>query len=165
VHERLAAFGAELIGIHRMLRRDLADLRADVERHLDGRGSRPRELKAHCLAFCSALGKHHAGEDAGAFPVLAREFSELRPLVEKMAEDHQLVAGLLRQLERVLGGISAEPDAAEVRHVLGELDGLTAILESHFGFEERTIVAALNALPAADHTTVDLFGLDAPGAS
>lgn len=152
------AFGTELVEIHRMLRRDLADLRANVER-----GGRPRELKAHCLAFCAALGKHHAGEDAGAFPLLAREFPELRPLMEKMSEDHQLVAGLLRRLEDVLGGIGEDPDAAEIRDVLGELDGLTAILESHFGFEERRIRSALNSL-SVDHTAAELFGLDAPDA-
>jgi hemerythrin-like domain-containing protein len=162
VNERLAAFGTMLVEIHDMLRRELADLRADVERHLDGRGSRPRELKAHCLAFCSALGRHHTGEDAGAFPLLARDFPELRPLVAKMAEDHQLVAGLLRRLDEVLSGIPDEPDAMATRRVLGELDGLTAILESHFGFEEREIVTALDSLPA-DHTAVELFGLDAPG--
>ncbi|WP_347813417.1 hypothetical protein [Actinomadura sp. KC216] len=30
----------------------------------------------------------------------------------------------------------------------GELDGLAAIMDSHFGYEERTIVEALNALEA-----------------
>ncbi|MFI5613175.1 hemerythrin domain-containing protein [Amycolatopsis sp. NPDC051903] len=94
--ERLVAFGAELIEIHRRLREQLAALRGDVVSYLKGEGGRPRELKAHCLAFCSALGAHHTGEDAGAFPVLAGRFPELRPLIGKLEEDHQLVAGILR---------------------------------------------------------------------
>jgi hemerythrin-like domain-containing protein len=158
--ERLTAFGTELIGIHRWLRAELAELRGNVERYLSGRGGRPRELKAHCLAFCSAIGEHHNGEDAGAFPVLAERFPELRPVIGKLEEDHRLVAGLLRQLDQVLAGIPAEPDADEAKRVLGELDGLAAILESHFTFEERTIVTALNSLPGVGRTTAELFGID-----
>lgn len=159
MRERLAALGAELIEIHDRLRQDLADLRSDVERYFDG-GDRPRRLKAHCLAFCSALRAHHTGEDVGAFPLLRREYPELAPLIAKMAEDHQLVSGLLEQFEHVLSGLTADPDAAEIRRVRGELDGLSAILESHFSFEEREIVEALNSLSTGDHTAAGLFGLD-----
>ncbi|MER6795576.1 hypothetical protein [Amycolatopsis mediterranei] len=52
-----------------------------------------------------------------------------------------------RQLDQVLGGITAEPDAAVAARVLGELHGLAAIVESHFSFEERAIVAALHFPP------------------
>ncbi len=52
---RLAAFGNQLIEIHIWLREELALLREDVDAYLDGRGGRPRELRAHCLTFCSAL--------------------------------------------------------------------------------------------------------------
>jgi hemerythrin-like domain-containing protein len=158
--ERLAAFGTELIAIHDGLREELAELRGNVERYLDGRGGRPRELKAHCLAFCSALDKHHSGEDAGAFPTLAERFPELRPVIGKLEEDHQLVAGILRRLDQVLVGITAEPDADAADRVLGELEGLAAILESHFTFEERSIVTALNSLSTAEGTTAGLFGID-----
>ena len=46
--------------------------------------------------------------------------------------------------------------------MLAELDGLTAIVESHFGFEESTIVAALDALRTDAGTAEELFGLTAP---
>jgi hypothetical protein len=55
----------------------------------------------------------------------------------------------------------AAPDAAEANRVRGELGGLTAILESHFAFEERRIVAALNALPAEAGTAESLLGMSA----
>ncbi|WP_206068112.1 hypothetical protein [Nonomuraea composti] len=35
---------------------------------------------------------------------------------------------------------------AQNRNVQGELDGLAALVESHFTYEERKIAAALNAL-------------------
>jgi hypothetical protein len=71
-------------------------------------GTRPRELRAHCLTFCAALSRHHAGEDSSAFPGVAEQFPELRP----------------------------------------ELNSLAALMETHFLYEEKRIVAALNALSA-----------------
>ncbi|WP_407561165.1 hemerythrin domain-containing protein [Streptomyces sp. 184] len=155
---RLAAFGDELVAIHRGLRAELARLRAETDDYLAG-GARPRALKAHCLAFCAALTRHHTGEDRGAFPALAARYPDLRPLIAKMEEDHALVSGLLQSLEGVLDGVPADPDERDAARVRGELEGLSAIVESHFGFEERTIVAALNALPAEAGSTEDLLGL------
>jgi hemerythrin-like domain-containing protein len=160
-NERLTAFGNELIQIHVRLREELARLKTELDSHLDGRGHRPRELRTHCLAFCSMVSRHHTGEDTGAFPLLARQFPELRPVIVKLAEDHVLVSGILRRLEQLLGGISAEPDAAEALRVRSELDGLAAILESHFVFEERRITAALNELTAEAGTAQSLLGMSA----
>jgi iron-sulfur cluster repair protein YtfE (RIC family) len=156
---RLSAFGNELIGVHRWLREELARLAADADAYLDGRGERPRDLRAHCLSFCSALSRHHAGEDSGAFPLLAQASPELRPVLAKLAEDHEMVRSILRDLERLVAGLTAAPDAAEANRVRGELGGLSAILESHFAFEERRIVAALNALPAEAGTAESLLGV------
>jgi hypothetical protein len=150
--ERLVALGKELIEIHEGLRGELARLREDL-----GAG-RPRRLKAHCLAFCAALTAHHTGEDDGAFPALAREFPELRPTIDKLVEDHELIRGIQDRLERLLDGVAEEPDAAEAARVRGELDGLAAIMESHFAFEERRIVAALDALPPGAGTAESLLG-------
>jgi hemerythrin-like domain-containing protein len=158
---RLTALGHELISIHLWLREELARLGADVDAYLDGRGERPRDLMAHCLSFCSALSRHHTGEDSGAFPLLAKASPELRPVLAKLAEDHQMVRSILRDLEQLIDGMAAEPDAAEATRVRGELGGLTAILQSHFAFEERRIVAALNAVPAEAGTAESLLGMSA----
>ncbi|GAA3090362.1 hypothetical protein GCM10017600_46320 [Streptosporangium carneum] len=155
---RLAAFGNQLIEVHLWLREELARLREDVDAFLDGHDGRPRELRAHCLAFCSALTRHHTGEDAGAFPVLAERYPELRPVIEELVHDHQTVTGILRSLEDLLDGLEAGPGPAEARRVRAELDGLTALLESHFVYEEKKIVDALNALstPTRDDSGADL---------
>ncbi|WP_329368195.1 hemerythrin domain-containing protein [Streptomyces sp. NBC_00669] len=164
---RPAALGRELVEIHDWLRAELAQLRAEVELHLDGRpspGRQPsRPLTAHCLYFCAALTGHHRAEDAGAFPLLAEEFPQLRPTIEKLAEDHLLVGEIMSRLETVVAGIPATPSDAEARRVRGELDGLAAILESHFTFEEKRIAAALDALPGTGRrTAADLLGTVSP---
>lgn len=162
-HDRLAAFGDEMVEIHDWLRDELARLREETDAHLTGRGERPRHLRAHCLAFCAAVAGHHQGEDSGAFDLLDRDFPELRPTVELLRHDHVLVGGLLKSMRRVLDGIPADPDEAAARRIRAELDGLSAILESHFAFEERRIVAALNSLPAGAGTTESLLGVTPPG--
>ncbi|YCK35693.1 hemerythrin domain-containing protein [Actinomadura sp. ATCC 39365] len=136
---RLAAFGNQLIDVHLRLREELARLRDTA-----GRGGSLRDLRTHCLTFCSAITTHHTGEDATAFPVLAAEFPELRPVLDELRRDHEQVAVILRDLETLL----ASDAPGGPRDVRTELDGLSALLESHFVYEEKRIVAALNALPA-----------------
>jgi iron-sulfur cluster repair protein YtfE (RIC family) len=145
--ERLRAFGNQLIEIHLWLREELTRIR-------DGLGDprvRPRDLRTHCLAFCAALTRHHTGEDAGAFRVLADRVPELTPVLRELEADHHVVAGLLHRVEE-LADAAAPPD--EVR---AELDTLAALLESHFVYEEKKLVGALNALTAG--TTEGLFGV------
>ena len=107
-----------------------------------------RPLLAHCAAFCSALTRHHTGEDARVFPALAEQFPDLAPIVAKLAEDHQLIAMVIARIEA----------AAGTPRLAGELDGLAAIMESHFAFEERRILRALDEL-RTDVPATELFGI------
>ena len=137
---RLVSYGRQLVDIHLALREQLASLR---------QGGAARDLRMHCLAFCAALTRHHLGEDGGAFVVLAERYPALRPVIEELVRDHAAVSDILRRLADLV----RTPDAAAV-HM--ELDGLAAVLESHFAYEERKLTAALNTLdPASDG---DLLG-------
>ncbi|WP_336216308.1 hemerythrin domain-containing protein [Nonomuraea sp. LPB2021202275-12-8] len=142
---RHTAYGHQLTEVHIWLREELARLREDVDSYLDGAGERPRELRAHCLTFCSAVRRHHSGEDGTAFPALAERLPELRPVLDELERDHQMVADIMTRLEELLSGLSPQVDARAVR---AELDGLAALLESHFVYEEKRLVTALNELDA-----------------
>ena len=141
---RLAGFGNQLIEVHLWLREELAALREDTDAYLAG-GARPRDLRAHCLAFCSALNRHHTGEDGTAFPELAEQFPELRPVLEELRRDHRLVQDCLQRLQALLDGLDQQRDPVVVR---SELDSLAALMETHFTYEEKRIASALNALKA-----------------
>lgn len=143
---RLTAFGNQLIEVHLWLREELATLREDIDVRLSG-GGRARDLRAHCLTFCSALNRHHTGEDGGAFPELAEHFPELRPVLDELRRDHRLVEDSLGRLQALLDGLDDDPDPVQVRT---ELDSLAALMETHFVYEEKRIVAALNALNTPD---------------
>lgn len=144
VPPRVAALGDELVRIHDRLRADLRRLRA-------GGTEAGRPLAVHCLAFCDALTRHHTGEDVGAFPALAAQFPELAPVLQKMAEDHVLIAGIVTRVEELGQELAGGGSPA----LTAELDGLAAIMESHFAFEERRVRAALNVL---DGAATDLLG-------
>ena len=148
VPDRAAALSEQLTGAHRALRERLATLRHEVA---DGtaRPDFPEDLPGHCLSFCSAVHTHHTSEDNQVFPALRAAAPELAPVIDKLAEDHILVAAILQQVRELLASWPVSPPAALLR----ELDGLTAILESHFSFEERRIAQALNTLDAG---SVDL---------
>jgi iron-sulfur cluster repair protein YtfE (RIC family) len=123
--DRIVGLGNQLVELHLWLREQLALIRAG--------GADPRtDLRAHCVAFCTALTRHHTDEDATVFPVLAAEHPSLRPVLDELRRDHVMVAELL-------GRLSEATDRAE-------LDGLAALLESHFTYEEKRLVAALNGL-------------------
>ncbi|GGR80391.1 hypothetical protein GCM10010169_25690 [Micromonospora fulviviridis] len=151
---RLTALGTQLIEIHHWLREELTRLRASLDSPDGGGAALSRELRAHCVGFCAALDRHHTGEDGGAFQVLADQAPELRPVLAELSADHRIVADLLRRIEALLA------EAADGRSVRAELDGLAALLESHFTYEERKLVAALNHL-AGD--PVELLGVTPPG--
>ncbi|UAB99405.1 hemerythrin domain-containing protein [Dactylosporangium vinaceum] len=121
---RLAALGNQLIEIHQHLRALLDDL--------TDRPDFSRELRAHCLAFCGALERHHTGEERGMFRVLAERHPQLRPVIAELRRDHEQIAALLRRVE-------ANPTPAE-------LAGLAAVMESHFTFEEKRLAAVLDQL-------------------
>ncbi|MFA7761433.1 hemerythrin domain-containing protein [Streptomyces sp. NPDC048723] len=141
-HGRLEAFGNQLIEVHLWLREELAALRQGVDTYLAD-GTRLRELRTHCLTFCSALDRHHTGEDDFAFDRVAEQFPELRPVLEELRRDHRLVDDSLQRLETLVGELDRDSDPTEFRR---ELDSLAALIETHFVYEEKRIVAALNAL-------------------
>lgn len=151
---RTAAFGAELIEVHDELRRSLRRLRAEIGSPDGTSGERARTLRAHCAGFCSALTRHHASEDRTAFPALAAQVPELAAVLGELQRDHELMAGILRRVEQLAddAGPGSLPDAGS------ELDGLAAVLESHFRWEERRIASALSALDLPGATAADLFG-------
>lgn len=154
--ERVKGMGDWLVEVHDWFRKDIVELRRQVDEALSaGDIVTPRlpmpelgaQLRAHCLTFCSALNRHHVGEDTAVFPALARQFPSLRPALERLAEEHEVVARLHGEIQRLVGDY--DPAAGDPQLLRDELERLTAELDRHFRYEEETIVEALNATAAA----------------
>ncbi|GAA1952230.1 hemerythrin domain-containing protein [Kitasatospora viridis] len=139
--DRTAALSLQLARAHQELRRRIGGIRSDLGRE------RPRSgddtLLTHCLAFCAALTAHHQGEDGGLFAQLLHERPDLAPTIAKLVEDHALITDILTRVGRLADRAAGSP--AQALAAIGrELDGLAAIMESHFAYEERALGEALD---------------------
>ena len=90
-----------------------------------------------------------------AFVELAMQFPEIAPVLQQLTDDHQVIAHILEKLEQVVANI----DPSTPERASRELDGLAAILESHFAWEEKRLVDALDHLHRT-RTSEDLLGVD-----
>jgi iron-sulfur cluster repair protein YtfE (RIC family) len=138
--ERVKGMGDWLIEVHDWFRAELAGLRRQA---LAGETLTPAaDLRTNCLAFCTALTRHHTGEDGGVFPMLAQQFPELAPVIQRLEREHGVVAGIQHELQS-LARSEADPE-----RLVAELDRLTAELTAHLRYEEDALVSALNQTPA-----------------
>ncbi|WP_433677354.1 hemerythrin domain-containing protein [Microbacterium gorillae] len=139
---RLVAWGAELRAVHARLRAALA-----VVREADGSDAVvTRDLLLVCHGFCVALTQHHEGEDRQLFPAIAAAHPELGDTLARLQQDHAMIAMLISGLE-----------SASAQDIGGHLDGIAAIMESHFRYEERELISVLDAL-ALDAEPRDVLG-------
>jgi len=149
---RLVAWGQELRSVHARLRDALEVAREAVSAaeaaEGDTSGATPdprRVLGLYCHGFCQALEGHHRGEDTSVFAALLDLRPDLAGAVAELQRDHRMLDHLLGELARA---VDAGADAATLdRH----LDGIDAVMETHFRYEEKRLVDALDepALAAA----------------
>lgn len=132
--------GAALRLVHDGFRRELGLIRAEVARSGAGLGV---QLRITCLTLCQGLRNHHGGEDAAMFPALVRHRPDLAPTLDRLRVEHDLIAALLDELQRVLA--VDHPDPAALR---GEVDRLAAELEAHLRFEEEQLIPVLDGVVA-----------------
>lgn len=147
---RATAWAAQLRAVHGRLREALELARRAVDQ-----GEAPvvggRDLLLYCVGFCAALSRHHRGEDRSLFPAVEAAHPELAGTLSYLRRDHA-------QLEHLLGSLAqaverGEPPAALLRH----LDGVDAVMESHFRYEERQLLAVLEQLHL-DADTQEVLG-------
>ncbi|WP_130014840.1 hemerythrin domain-containing protein [Serinicoccus sediminis] len=136
---RLVAWSVEMRAVHDRLREALRVTREAVD---DG-GPAPdatRDLLMFCRGFCAALTQHHEGEDRHLFPAIAAAHPHLGQTLRALQQDHSMIAHLLTELQHAVDHRSGPAEL--VRH----LDGIDAVMESHFGYEERQLLGVLQSL-------------------
>ncbi|MFB7608261.1 nitroreductase/quinone reductase family protein [Streptomyces gardneri] len=151
--ERHRAIAAHLVKVHAELRAELTALReglGSAATEAEGPAVRDtstlgRQLARHCLTFCGALHAHHHNEDS-VFDLLEREFPELSNALDRMREEHKVVARTVEELEALLSSGAAP---ATLR---AEMDRLATRLEEHFTYEEVQLLPALTRTRAVPGT-------------
>ncbi len=108
-------------------------------------------LGAYCESYCRVVTGHHTLEDRSIFPHLRRRAPGLVPVIDRLEEEHHVIADVLEQLDEALVGlVGADGGYARPAEALDELqravDLLTDTLLSHLAYEEREL-----AHPLAQH--------------
>ncbi|SCG70300.1 hemerythrin domain-containing protein [Micromonospora halophytica] len=136
---RLIAWSHELRNVHGRLREALTVTQQALAA---GETVEPaaRDLLLFCHGFCTALTAHHEGEDRHLFPAIAEQYPQLRDTLHHLQQDHSMIAHLLGGLQAAVA--RAAPPAELLRH----LEGVAAIMESHFRYEERQLLTVLETL-------------------
>jgi hypothetical protein len=156
--DQLAA-GQHLVDVHDHLRAELTELRdliGQVARGtLDVGAARTfinqmtmRQndwtLGAYCARYCRVVTTHHTLEDQSVFPHLRRSDPELEPVIDRLEEEHHVIAHVLDQVDRALVAMVADDDG--LPKLQTAVDLLTDTLLSHLSYEERELVEPLARL-------------------
>ncbi|MEP6648567.1 MAG: LLM class flavin-dependent oxidoreductase [Lapillicoccus sp.] len=145
-----------LIDVHDALRSEFSRLRDIVEQVADGRTSvgsarstinrmslrqNNWTLGAYCEQYCRIVTGHHTLEDVSVFPHL-RRIHGAGPVLDRLNEEHEVIADLLDHLDRALVGLVADEDAG-METLQQILDLVTDALLSHLSYEERELLHPL----------------------
>jgi len=147
---RLIAWANELRAVHRRLRAALKTAQDAVASGAPAEVA-SRDLLLFCHGFCVALTGHHEGEDRMLFPALSAAHPDLRETIRKLMQDHSMIGHLIGGLQ------SAVSSGAANTVVASHLEGVAAIMESHFRYEERELLDVLDGL-VLDADPAEVFG-------
>ncbi|HVY97635.1 MAG TPA: LLM class flavin-dependent oxidoreductase [Solirubrobacterales bacterium] len=154
------AAGQHLIDVHDGLRGELSRLRDVLEQVSEG-STDPSAMRslfnrmtirqnnwalgAFCESYCRAVTAHHSLEDRSVFPHLGGRDERLGAVLERLGEEHEVIAAILDRIDDALVAlVASEPGAIE--RVRAAVDLLTDAMLSHLSYEERELVEPLARL-------------------
>ena len=98
-------------------------------------------LGAYCQSYCRLVTTHHTLEDTSVFPHLRRRDTGLVPVIDRLEDEHHVIAGVLDEVDRALVAVVSGPDGLpELRRAV---DLLSDTMTSHLSYEERELVEPL----------------------
>jgi hypothetical protein len=150
------AVGQHLIDVHDHLRGEFAQLRELVEQlrvgAVDPAAARAfvsqmtiRQnnwtVGAYCASYCRILTQHHGMEDVAVFPHLRASDPDLAPVLDRLAEEHLIIHGVLETVDRAFVAFLAEP--GDFTAIDQAIEALDHTLLSHLSYEESQLVEPL----------------------
>ena len=151
------AAGQHLVDIHNALRAELAQLHdviGQVARGIVDAGTARSmintmtlrqnnwTLGAFCESYCRIVTGHHTLEDRSVFPHLRARDPRLAPVLDRLHEEHEVIADVLDRVDRALVALVSEADGID--QLRGAVDLLSDTLLSHLSYEERELVQPLS---------------------
>jgi alkanesulfonate monooxygenase SsuD/methylene tetrahydromethanopterin reductase-like flavin-dependent oxidoreductase (luciferase family) len=148
-----------LVNVHAHLRSELEQIRGVVAEVAAGHSSPALarslinrmsmrqnywSLGAFCATYCRVLTLHHAIEDANLFVDLLSRDAELGPVIERLSEEHEVVAAVLTRLDAAL--VAMVDDPQQLTQVQIEVERLADVLLSHLDYEEEELLGPIARL-------------------
>lgn len=149
------AIAGHLVQVHDHLRAELAQIRDLIGQVRDGEGaaqarsainqmtlrSNSWTLGAYCASYCRVVTGHHSLEDQAVFPYLRASEPGLGPVIDRLADEHEIIHKVLEDLDAELVELLRNPgDFARLQQAA---DVLTDTLLSHLAYEEAQLVEPL----------------------
>ncbi|MEV7804185.1 LLM class flavin-dependent oxidoreductase [Microbispora sp. NPDC088329] len=153
------ANGRRLVLIHDHLRRELTQIRDALGQVAAGRSDAAAlrsminqltmrqnywTLGTFCASYCRLLTTHHTIEDEHMFPMLTAAQESLAPVVARLEQEHEVIAGVLTELDAALVAMIEDPDRLD--GVRDQVDLLSDVLLSHLRYEEEELVEPIARL-------------------
>ncbi|WP_028642510.1 LLM class flavin-dependent oxidoreductase [Nocardioides sp. URHA0020] len=150
------AAGQHLVDVHDHLRSELAqlfDLIAQVEAGtLEAGAARSLintmtmrqndwALGAYCQSYCRVVTTHHTIEDTSMFPHLRSSDAALVPVIDRLEDEHHVIASVLDGVDRALVAVVSSPDGLAA--LRAAVDLLADTMGSHLSYEETQLVEPL----------------------
>jgi hypothetical protein len=151
-----------LLTVHEHLRSELEQIRAVVAEVAVGQSNAALarslinqmsmrqnywSLGAFCATYCRLLTMHHALEDANLFVDLRTRDESLGPVVERLSEEHEVVAAVITRLDDALVAMIAMVENPEkLTAVQSEVERLAEVLLSHLDYEEAELLGPIARL-------------------
>ena len=145
--------------VHDHLRQELARIREAVAQVAEGE-SDPAAARAvinrltmrqnywtlgsFCAAYCRVVAIHHTIEDETMFPGLRSREPGVGPVIDRLGEEHEEIAGLLTALDAAL--VTMVTDAGGVHAVRTQADLLADRLLEHLAYEEEQLLPVIGRL-------------------
>jgi hemerythrin-like domain-containing protein len=104
-------------------------------------------LGAFCATYCRVLTMHHAIEDSSLFVDLRSRDESLGAVVERLSEEHEVVAAIITRLDDALVAmIAMAEDPEKLATVQAEVERLAEVLLSHLDYEEDQLLGPIARL-------------------
>ena len=134
----------DMLLIHRVVRREIGQLPAQF-RAAAGDPDRARRLTVHANEMLDFLHTHHTGEDEYLWPVLRPRVSLEAELIDRMEEQHEVIASAVHDVRADLATWGTTADAEVAERMASRLEEAFPTLIDHLAEEESRILPLVSS--------------------
>jgi hemerythrin-like domain-containing protein len=130
--------------IHRIFRRQFAEVRALVQEVPRSDATRVAAVADHLGFLLDGLHMHHTTEDELIWPKLLDRARLDAPLVERMEEQHQQIDASVAEVRAAMSAWRSDPTPATSSVLADRIGEFLVVLEGHLDEEEQVVVPLID---------------------